>query len=197
MNSVITRQLNIDLITSDHNPIIEWFNDLWTHLYVIETNVYHNDGGEIIYFINDDEKDWIFFQDNKNDKFWCDYDTYWSILESKFNLIYTEIQDITKVLVENALNNSAPTPIGIVKTIFDEVENALNNSVPTPIDYYKEIVKEVENSLNSVPTPRSKDKIYARKVDNVLNNSVATPSYFSSIRTIKVDNALNNIKDNE
>ena len=110
MNNSIIRQLKIDLITDTSNAIINWFNDLWSKLYIIETDVHHNDGGEFLYYMNNDEKYWIFLRDDKKEKFWCNYSNYWSLLESKFNLNYGDIQELTKFLVENALNNTVATP---------------------------------------------------------------------------------------
>ena len=157
MNSVITRQLSIDLITDTPNEIIVWFNDLWSKLYIIETDVYHNDGGEIIYYIiMGGKKQWIFFQDNENGRFWCDYDNYWSILQYRFYCEYNDIQAITKILVENALNNSVATPLEQIQRIYKMVENALNNSVATPLEHQYQKLSMVENALNnSVATPES------------------------------------------
>ena len=123
----ILRQLKIDLITSDYNPILEWFNDLWSHLYVIEADVCHEDGGEFIYYrIINNVKVYIFYQDNSN-KFWCNYKHYWLNFVSKFNLEYSEIQSITKMLIENSLNNSiAPNPI-YTHVYNDEIYSVLNN----------------------------------------------------------------------
>ena len=43
----ITRDLQIDLILNNTNPIIDTFNGIWNSLSVIETNVYHEEGGGI------------------------------------------------------------------------------------------------------------------------------------------------------
>ena len=100
------RQLSIDLITDTPNDIITWFNDLWSRMHVIETEVYYRNGGELIYYIiNDNQKEYIFYHDKKYNSFWCSHYRYWTILESKFNLSYTDIQDVTEILVENALNH--------------------------------------------------------------------------------------------
>ena len=82
MNQIV-RNLQIDLIMDNPNPIIDTFNGIWNSLSVIETNVYHEKGGEFIYF--NSNKEWVFFQDNKNGLFWCNYQRYWSFL--KPNLI--------------------------------------------------------------------------------------------------------------
>ena len=176
MNSAIIRQLSIDLITDAHNPIIEWFNDLWSKLYVIETDVYHKEGGEFIYYMNNDEKLWIFLQDDESNLFWCNYDTYWSILESKFKFNYDDIQYLTKFLVENALNNSVATPHKLAFPSAVRVENVLNNSVATPGWRFN---------------------ADCRRVENALNNSVGTPSAFRSGKLGPVENALKNIKNSE
>ena len=132
VNNSILRQLNIDLITDTHNPIIDWFNDLYIQLNRIETNVFHTDGGEIIYYIIvDDIKKFIFYQDNENDRFLCNFLLYWMIIQREFDLMYTEVQNITKVLVENALSNSVATPEEIYQVVSVEIESALNNDMTT------------------------------------------------------------------
>lgn len=148
-NSIV-RQLKIDLITDTPNRIIEWFNDLWNTLCIIETNVYHKDGGEFVYYVvNDLGKQWIFFQDDKNEQFWCNYNQYWLILETNFNLEFIDIQSITKLLVENALNNNVATTVFKIEFICKTVENALNNSVATPSTKKTSYAFSVENALNN------------------------------------------------
>ena len=170
--ATIIRQLKIYMISEESNPILEWFNDLWNKLSIVETNVYHKDGGEFIYYyIEDDKKQWIFFQDNKNDKFYCNYKHYWLILSSNFKLNSIGVQSITKFLVENALNNSVATPCFFNCLPKKSVENALNNSVATP---YRIVIWE------------------SLEVENALNNSVATPVTLIPNCFISVENALNN-----
>ena len=137
------------MITDTPNPIIEWFNDIWSKMYITETNVYHTQGGEYIFYqIIDNEKKWIFLRDDKNSRFLCEYYNYWSVFESKFSLKYTEIQTITKLLVENALNESIPN---FFQCLSDTkvVDNALNNSVPSPRLTSVTPNSKIENALNN------------------------------------------------
>ena len=151
IDNSIVRQVNIDLITGDHNPIIEWFNDLCTKLYIIEAEVYHNDGGELIYYMIDHGiNKWIFFRDDKNDEFWCNYSNYWSILELKFDINNIEIQNISKVLVENALNNSVERSLNYTIADTKLVENALNNSVATPTTTNVYNPFKIDRKLNDI-----------------------------------------------
>ena len=153
MNSAITRQVSVDLITDTPNEIIEWFNNLWSKLCIIETNVHHNMGGEIIYYTNNEEKHWIFYEDDKDDKFWCNIERYWLIMETKFNINYIDIQLLTKLLVENALNNTIAIPHSRYLTKYSNVENVLDN------------IKKVV-----IPTPNKTWRLKHYKVDNVLSN---------------------------
>ena len=163
MNSTTFRQLKIDLITSDYNPIIEWFSDIWFKLSMVEANVYHNDGDEFIYYISNDPKQWIFFRDDKNNKFWCNHTKYWVVFDSKFNITYTDIQAITKILVENALNASVKIPYYMSSV---PVENALNNAVIAKPHAHNQ---EILHTINVViPTPRPTLKF---KVERTLNNN--------------------------
>ena len=131
-NNSIVRQLNIDLITDEPNPLLNWFNSIWSQLNIIETDVYHNDGGELIYYkIFDNVEKMIFYQDNKNDIFWCSYDNYWSILENMLIRDYYIIHDITKLLVDNALN-TVTTIIILYEQRYPIVGNALKKSLSSP-----------------------------------------------------------------
>ena len=116
MESSISRQLKIDLITDTPNPIIEWFISIWYKLYVVERNVMHCNGGEMIYYINGDVKKCIFFRDDRRGIFRCDFTNFWTTLElsilGKSNDYilpndYTECQVITKILVEYLLGDSS------------------------------------------------------------------------------------------
>jgi hypothetical protein len=117
MDITLVRSLKIDLLLDHPNTIIEWFNSIWDNLHTIEANVYHKDGGELIYYIINDlgEPEWIFFQDNER-YFWCNYVRYWKVLKIKLsvhayfqitqiaicNLSISTISHITKALVSNA-----------------------------------------------------------------------------------------------
>ena len=172
MTNPVIRQLSIDLITDTYNPIIDWFNDLWFKLYILETNVYHNGGGEFIYYyIIDDIKQWVFFQDNENKIFWGNYDEYWTVLSNMFNIDYDEIQMITQMLVENALNNTVTTPISEFNYSLYKVQGALNNGVATydwvNILLYTRVHYSLNNSV-AIPHPRNMPII--NPVDNALVN---------------------------
>ena len=122
----LVRQLSIDLITDTPNSIIEWFDALWNKLTIVEINVYHKKGGELVYYIDGQPKIPIFYQDDENNRFWCNHHSYWLILKSDFNLNYYDIQGITKLLVENALISSVATPSLWQNRAIPAVENALN-----------------------------------------------------------------------
>ena len=59
----ITRQLQIDIITDTPNIIYEWFNEfLWNEICLLKINVFHERGGETIYYkLVNDEKIPIFY----------------------------------------------------------------------------------------------------------------------------------------
>ena len=120
--------MKIDIITETYNPIIEWFDVLWSKLHVIETDVYHNNGGEIIYYINGDGgfREYIFYIDDVNKFFWCNLNNFWNILKNTFGFIYAEIQDITEFLVERALGRDIPMPQVDYSLIGNVVDRILN-----------------------------------------------------------------------
>jgi hypothetical protein len=101
------RDIKIDLVMGNKNPIIDLFCEITKDLKIINCDVYNEDGLEFIYH---KDGQWIFYQDCKNEKFWTHYYRYWEILEREFHLEYEEIQALTKFLVEEALKREVDTP---------------------------------------------------------------------------------------
>jgi len=124
------RDIKIDIVMGNQNPIVDLFNEITKDLRIINCNVYNKDGLEFIYCNKDDK--WIFYQDAKNGKFWCVYERYWEIFKSKFNLKYTEIQAITKLLVEETLKLQVDTPSPKWINYSARVEETLKLQVDTP-----------------------------------------------------------------
>ena len=131
------RDIKIDLLMGNKNPIIDLFCEITNGLGIINCNVYNEDGMEFIYY--NKEGEWIFYQDCKNEKFWAHYKRYWVLLESYFDLEYREIQAITKLLVEEALKLEVGTPYLFRMKISSMVEEALNRNVTTPFSSFKSV----------------------------------------------------------
>ena len=112
------------------NPIIDLFQSITDGIRVINCDVFNKDGLEFIYF--NKEKEWIFFQDAKNDIFWVNYSRYWSPFKSEFNLEYEEIQALTKFLVDEALKREVTTPGMAIWFQEKVVDEALKREVTTP-----------------------------------------------------------------
>jgi hypothetical protein len=102
------RDIKIDLVMGNKNPIIDLFCEITKDLKIINCDVYNEYGLEFIYHNKDGE--WIFYQDVKNVEFWANYKRYWEILESEFDMEYEEIQALTKFLVEEVLKLEVGTP---------------------------------------------------------------------------------------
>jgi hypothetical protein len=168
------RDIKIDLVMGNKNPIIERFMEITKDLCIIKCDVYHKDGLEFIYHNKDGE--WIFYQDCKNEKFWTHYYRYWEILEREFHLEYEEIQALTKFLVEEALKREVGTPTsnGILNE--SQVEEALKQELTTPYSISNNLSKVLEKVLKrelSTPTTKLLGKI--QKVEDVLNRELGTP----------------------
>ena len=101
------RDIKIDLLIGNQNPIIDLFNKITDGINIINCPVYNEDGLEFIYH---KDGEWIFYQDSKNEKFWTNYYKYWTLFESNFSLEYLEIKAITKYLVEETLKREVGTP---------------------------------------------------------------------------------------
>ncbi len=133
------RDIKLDLIMGNQNPIIELFHEITSGIQIINCNVYNKDGSEFIYH---KDGQWIFYQDCKNERFWTHYYNYWELFESKFHLKYDEIQSITKYLVvqstlcihkvEETLKREVTTPSSDIRLSTLMVEEALKREVSTP-----------------------------------------------------------------
>lgn len=112
MISILERSIQIDLLLDRPNKINVWFDSILDTLYSLEANVYHENGGEFIYYrINSlNAKEWVFYHNTKNDKFLCNCANYWIIFKQEFNVRYFKIQTFTKILVDNALNTNIALP---------------------------------------------------------------------------------------
>ena len=143
------RNIKLDLLMGNQNPIVDLFNKITDGIKIINTNVYNNDGLEFIYFVENSQKEdeWIFYQDVKNEEFWCNNGRYWSLFTDTFDLEYEEIQSITKFLVEEALKREVGTPSTSEFNPFDVVEEALEREVGTPYSCVDDFSNEVEEAL--------------------------------------------------
>lgn len=126
------RDIKIDLLTGNNNKIVDLFNQITDGVEIIRCNVYGDHGKEFIYHKNGG---WIFYQDCKNDKFWCNYTKYWSLFESNLKLEHNDIKYITKYLVEEALKREVAT----VETDYGyhiiQVEETLKRELATENTY--------------------------------------------------------------
>lgn len=175
------RDIKIDLLMGVQNPIVDLFNEITAGIRIINCDVYRKDGLEFIYFVptksEDKEWEWVFYQDAKNGKLWCNYAKYWSIFESNFNLKYQEVQDLTKFLVEEALNREVGTTYMYRNKITERVEEALNREVGTTstdgmtTDW---VVEEAPGApvFPAIPTPSG--NFLEKRVEEVLKREIGT-----------------------
>jgi len=185
------RDIKMDRIMGIENPIDKKFQEIWNGLSILNCDVYNKDGYELIYF--NSNREWIFYQDSKNEHFWCNYERYWSIFELLNIGKYEDIQVITKYMVEDALNNSISAPEKTYYIGLKTVEDALNNSISTPIDWHSKDITAVEDALNnSVSAPKGRRGVFCCEVEDALNNSVSTPKCYVGKFEKPVEDALNN-----
>lgn len=125
-NSDIIRQLTIDLVTDSSNPIIESFDVLWEKLLVVECDVFHDVGGEYIYYTNKGGvKHAVFFLDTNTSNLLCDSD-YWLKLEYQFMISHNRVSHVIELLVKSKLDNIS-IPLNAYKCIHGRVEIVLKN----------------------------------------------------------------------
>jgi hypothetical protein len=138
------RDIKLDLLMGNDNPIVDLFNNITDGIKIINCNVYNDDSSELIYFKH---KEWIFYQDLRNKEFWCSYERYWKLFENEFNLDYTEIQSITKLLVEEALKRELSTPEHNCSNSWIKVEEALKRELSTTITPQTSYLRVLEEAL--------------------------------------------------
>jgi hypothetical protein len=166
------RDIKIDLLMGNQNPIVDLFREITKDLQIINCDVYNKDGMEFIYFVPT-KNEWIFYQDCKKDEFWCNYTKYWSFFESNLRLEYQEIQAITKYLVEEALKREVTTPRNHFTSKRSKVEEALKREVGTPHRSSSWLVDEALKREVGTSFPlRCK---LASKVEEALKLEVGTP----------------------
>ena len=185
------RDIKLDLLMGNQNPIVNLFNQITSGIKIINCNVYNEEGLEFIYFAPAESSEnynkdgqWIFYQDCKNEKFWTNYYKYWTLFESNFSLEYLEIQAITKYLVEEALKREVNTP-NVAQNIYTkEVEEALKREVGTPKKNLTLKRYLVEEALKrEVNTPSGNTKIVGKMVEDALKREVNTPSEKTTIQS--------------
>ena len=71
--------------------------------------------------------EFIFEQDEKNDRLWVRYYVFWSVLEDEYSLKYDDIQDIIKGMVETAYKMRVGTPKRVLPSTVNQVETAYKN----------------------------------------------------------------------
>jgi len=164
------RDIKIDMLMGNQNPIVDLFNEITDGIKIMNCNVYNEDGLEFIYYNKNNE--WIFYQDIKNKRFWCEYIRYWSNFQTKLNIGYEEIQVITKLLVEAALKRELDTPEYNYFYSNGLVEAALKRELDTPsitatIDSPK-VETALKRELDTPETPEYEVEILGRVDSNLL-----------------------------
>lgn len=124
MKSII-RNLQIDMIMDNPNPILIWVNAILCDLSVVKTNVYNKKDGELIYY--NSKNKWIFYIDVKNRILWCNRELYWLPFEVKFKFDYAEVYILTELLVEYSSDNIIATPYLEKTSLSIMVQNTLDD----------------------------------------------------------------------
>lgn len=123
INNII-RELKIDHIIGNYNDVLIWVEHLQNTTKKLECNVFHDNGGEIIYYI--DDKNWILYFDEKSDVIWCNDLNFWNKLESMFtDLIYYDILELSEYLIELAFDISIKCPIKSISLVDESIENII------------------------------------------------------------------------
>ena len=181
------RDIKLDLLMGNQNPIVNLFNQITSGINIINCNVYNEEGLEFIYY-QPSTNEWIFYQDAKNENFWCNFSTYWSLFASKLGLEYQEIQSITKY----CFTISQSEYLVVQSTLcIHKVEEALKREVSTPEGKYTFMVIAVEEALKrEVNTTTPAIPIEDFKVEEALKREVNTTIRCKTNNCIPVEEVL-------
>lgn len=146
MNSLHIRDIKLDLLMGNKNSIVDLFNEITNGIKIINTDVYNEDSSELIYYKN---QDWIFYQDFKNGDFWCNDVKYWSLFKDKFDIVYEEIQSITKYLIEETLKRELDTPFRTHLEAEKVIEEVLKRELNAPMESFVQLNEDIEEALKN------------------------------------------------
>lgn len=146
MNSLHIRDIKLDLLMCNKNPIVDLFNEITNGIKIINIDVYNEDSSELIYYAN---QDWIFYQDFKNGDFWCNDVKYWSLFKDKFDIVYEEIQSITKYLIEETLKRELDTPFRTHLEAEKVIEEVLKRELNEPMESFVQLNEDIEEALKN------------------------------------------------
>ncbi len=164
------RDIKIDLVMGNQNPIIDLFCEITSGIEIINCNVYNEEGLEFIYH---KDGQWIFYQDYKNEKFWTHYYKYWELFESNFGLKYKEIQAITKYLVEETLKREVSPPFTLNLAYSYKVEETLKREVSPPSRHPGVTNSNIEDALKrEVGTPHEIRRSDKKAVEDALKREL-------------------------
>ncbi len=94
----------------------------------------HKDFPNSIFYMNSEGK-WVFEQNYEFDVFCVNYIFVWKVLEKKYSMKYTDIQEFIKYMVEEAFKQKVSTPLNIATLPLIQLEEAFKQKVSTPTGY--------------------------------------------------------------
>ncbi len=120
---------------------------------------------------------WILEQDDRNDVLRVRYDIFWSVLENKFLMTYTDIRVLLKYMVEDSFKKRMSKPSVIKFAKRESVEEEFNVSRATVIGVQnRESVEEdfLEKVSTPLPTQLSSDEL----IEDAFKIKVSTPNAY-------------------
>ena len=110
--------------TEHEQGIIDLFNDNLSDLVVF---IDESNSNKINYMKPNGT--FIMQQDNYSDILWVKYKGFWGVLESKFDMEYTDIKNLIQAMVERAFKHKVSSPIIVYKHCISMVERAFKLKV--------------------------------------------------------------------
>jgi len=150
------RDIKIDLLTGQQNPIVDLFNELTSGIFLFSCSVFYGQGKEFIYAKG---KEWLFYQGKR--MFLINHKSYCKHFETNFGMSQEEILAVTKYLLDEALKRGGTTEeISQISKL--QVGEGIKRNIPTPETAYGRSYSVVEEALEQELTRRRVVKLLSK-----------------------------------
>lgn len=151
------RDIKIDLLTGQQNPIVDLFNELTSGIFLFSCSVFYGQGKEFIYAKG---KEWLFYQGKR--MFLLNHKSYCKHFETNFGMNQEEILAVTKYLLDEALKRGGGTTEEISQISKLQVGEGVKRKIPTPETAYGQSYSMVEEALEQELTRRRVEKLLSK-----------------------------------
>ena len=135
MNHIL-REIKLSKLTgipmsAEASKLVKFWDELWSDMKVSVDPT----KGKIKCWKDGYSYNNYFYQNNKGDNLWCDYDKVWSFFRYELKLNHDETQELIQHVVDMALKCKVNTPSSMIGLNIVRVDMALKCKVNTPLPW--------------------------------------------------------------